>query len=71
MGTLAHLRTPEEEPHVRIDSGVREGDEIGIHYDPMIAKLCTHAADRDTATAHMADALDAFHIDGIQHNILI
>ena len=54
---------------VRNDTGVYEGGEISVFYDPMIAKLCTHAADRETATAHMADALDGFHIDGIQHNI--
>ncbi len=35
----------------------------------MIAKLCTHAPDRERAIAHMSDALDGFHIDGIQHNI--
>jgi propionyl-CoA carboxylase alpha chain len=54
---------------VRIDSGVREGDEISIFYDPMIAKLITHAPDRDAAIDAQADALDAYAIEGIRHNI--
>ena len=54
---------------IRIDSGVVEGSEISIFYDPMIAKLCTHAPSRDAAIDAMADALDAFAIDGIRHNI--
>ncbi|MEM8688119.1 MAG: acetyl/propionyl/methylcrotonyl-CoA carboxylase subunit alpha, partial [Pseudomonadota bacterium] len=61
--------TDESGRTVRNDTGVYEGGEISVFYDPMIAKLCTHADDRATATAYMADALDAFHIDGIQHNI--
>jgi propionyl-CoA carboxylase alpha chain len=48
---------------------VFEGGEISIYYDPMIAKLCTHAATREQAIDLMADALDQFHIDGIRHNI--
>ena len=73
-GRLVRYQPPEESTDedgrtVRNDTGVYEGGEISVFYDPMIAKLCTHAGDRDTATAHMADALDAFHIDGIQHNI--
>ncbi len=54
---------------VRIDSGVVEGSDISIFYDPLIAKLCTHASNRETAIEAMADALDAFSIDGIRHNI--
>jgi propionyl-CoA carboxylase alpha chain len=53
---------------VRNDTGVYEGGEISINYDPMIAKLVTHAPTRDEAISHMADALDAFYIDGIRHN---
>jgi propionyl-CoA carboxylase alpha chain len=48
---------------------VYEGGEISIYYDPMIAKLCTHAPDRPTAIRAMADALDGFFIDGIRHNV--
>lgn len=54
---------------VRNDTGVVEGSEISMFYDPMIAKLVTHAADRATAIDAMSDALDGFLIDGIQHNI--
>ena len=54
---------------VRNDTGVVEGDEISIYYDPMIAKLITHAPTRAQAIAAQADALDAFTIDGIRHNI--
>jgi propionyl-CoA carboxylase alpha chain len=54
---------------VRNDTGVYEGGEISIHYDPMIAKLVTHAPDRPGAIDAQATALDAFLIDGIRHNI--
>jgi propionyl-CoA carboxylase alpha chain len=54
---------------VRNDTGVFEGGEISIYYDPMIAKLCTHAPTRLKAIDAMADALDNFRIEGINHNI--
>ena len=54
---------------VRNDTGVYEGGEISIFYDPMIAKLVTHAATREEAIDAQSDALDAFVIDGIRHNI--
>ena len=54
---------------MRNDTGVFEGGEISIHYDPMIAKLVTHAPDRLGAIDAQATALDAFVIDGIRHNI--
>jgi propionyl-CoA carboxylase alpha chain len=66
-------RPPEEKMEksvtVRNDTGVFEGGEISIWYDPMIAKLCTHAATRAEAISAMSDALDSFVIGGIQHNI--
>ena len=73
-GRLVRYRPPEEGTTedgltVRNDTGVFEGGEISVYYDPMIAKLCTHGPDRESAINHMADALDAFHVDGIQHNI--
>ena len=73
-GRLVRYRPPAEgggegAPVVRNDTGVFEGGEISIYYDPMIAKLCTHAADRDKAISAMSQALDAFYIDGIQHNV--
>ena len=54
---------------VRNDTGVFEGGEIPVYYDPMIAKLCTHGKTRQQAIAAMSDALDAFYIDGIEDNI--
>ncbi|MHB8287052.1 MAG: acetyl-CoA carboxylase biotin carboxylase subunit [Caulobacteraceae bacterium] len=54
---------------VRNDSGVREGDEISMFYDPMIAKLCTHAPTREAAVAGMGQALEDFLIEGVGHNI--
>ncbi len=54
---------------VRIDDGVYEGAEISIYYDPMIAKLIVHGADRDAAVERLCDALDRFYIAGPQHNV--
>jgi propionyl-CoA carboxylase alpha chain len=72
-GRLTRYRPPAEGTHdgvtVRNDTGVFEGGEISIHYDPMIAKLVTHAPDRLAAIDAQATALDAFVIDGIRHNI--
>jgi propionyl-CoA carboxylase alpha chain len=73
IGRLVRYRPPAEEARggitVRNDTGVYEGGEISMFYDPMIAKLVTHAPTRDAAISAQADALDAFYIDGIQHNI--
>jgi len=72
-GRLVKYRPPMEGTiegvTVRNDTGVYEGGEISIHYDPMIAKLVTHAGDRQRAIEAQANALDAFVIDGIRHNI--
>jgi propionyl-CoA carboxylase alpha chain len=72
-GRLVRYRPPAEGSRrgvtVRNDTGVYEGGEISIHYDPMIAKLVTHAPDRLAAIDAQATALDAFVIDGIRHNI--
>jgi propionyl-CoA carboxylase alpha chain len=73
IGRLSRYRPPAEtrkgDVTVRVDTGVVEGSEISRYYDPMIAKLVTHAPSRDQAVAAQADALDAFVIDGIRHNI--
>jgi propionyl-CoA carboxylase alpha chain len=72
-GRLTRYRPPAEGASdgatVRIDAGVVEGDEISLFYDPLIAKLMTHAPTREQALAAQADALDAFVIDGIRHNV--
>ena len=72
-GRLVTYRPPAEGHRdgitVRNDTGVFEGGEISIYYDPMIAKLVTHAGDRLTAIEAQARALDDFVIEGIRHNI--
>ena len=72
-GRLTRYRPPQEQTAngvtVRNDTGVYEGGEISLYYDPMIAKLVTHAPTRAAAIAAQSDALDAFVIDGIRHNI--
>jgi len=72
-GRLTRYRPPAERIAagitVRNDTGVYEGGEISLFYDPMIAKLVTHAPSRDAAVDAQAGALDAFVIDGIRHNI--
>ena len=73
IGRLVRYRPPAEGEHdgvtVRNDTGVAEGGEISLYYDPMIAKLVTHAKTRVEAIDAQADALDAFTIEGIRHNI--
>jgi len=73
IGRLVRYREPEAGERdgrtIRVDSGVEEGGEISMFYDPMIAKLCTHGPDRLAAIDHMAWALDNFFIDGIEHNV--
>lgn len=68
IGRLTRYRAPQGE-NVRVDTGVYEGGEISMHYDPMIAKLVTFGADRDLAIQAMSHALDGFYIRGVQHNI--
>jgi propionyl-CoA carboxylase alpha chain len=73
VGRLVRYRPPPEEVRgevtIRNDTGVIEGGEISLYYDPMIAKLITHAATRLEAIDVQAEALDAFTIEGIRHNI--
>ncbi|MCW4114789.1 acetyl/propionyl/methylcrotonyl-CoA carboxylase subunit alpha [Aurantimonas sp. MSK8Z-1] len=73
IGRLTRYRPPEEATRenvtLRNDTGVVEGSEISLHYDPMIAKLCTHAPTRPGAVDAMRDALDRFEIEGIEHNV--
>ena len=54
---------------IRVDSGVVEGSEVSMFYDPMIAKVCAHGPDRATATARLGAALDSFYIRGPGHNV--
>ncbi|MFQ5634989.1 MAG: acetyl-CoA carboxylase biotin carboxylase subunit, partial [Gammaproteobacteria bacterium] len=69
IGRLVHYRPPAESATVRVDTGIMEGSEVSMFYDPMIAKLITWGDDRDGAIANMNDALDAYYIRGVNHNI--
>ncbi len=73
IGRLTRYRPPTkasgEGVTLRNDTGVAEGSEISLYYDPMIAKLVTHAPTRQQAIAAQADALDAFTIEGIRDNV--
>ncbi len=68
-GRLVYYRPPAEDDYVRIDTGVYEGGEVSMFYDPMVAKLVTWGKDRDEAIAKMRDALDQFVVRGIQTNL--
>ena len=65
-GRLTRLLLP---TGVRVDAGVEEGDEIGLGYDPMIAKLIAHGTDREDAIAQLASALDTTEIGGVTTNL--
>ena len=74
IGRLTRYNPPAEGKQddgtiVRNDTGVYEGGEISMYYDPMIAKLCTWAPDRAAAIAAMSEALDNFEVEGIGHNL--
>lgn len=69
IGRLVRYRPPAENENVRVDTGVYEGGEISMYYDPMIAKLVTYGPDRETTTRTMQRALDEFEIAGVRHNI--
>ncbi len=67
-GRLVRYRPPAAMDNVRIDDGVREGDEVTAFYDPLIAKVVTHGVTRQEAISEQARALDAFEVRGISHN---
>ncbi|PKG81225.1 3-methylcrotonyl-CoA carboxylase [Colwellia sp. 75C3] len=68
-GQLNLLKTPLESKHVRIDTGVRQGDEVSVFYDPMIAKLIVWDESREKALQRLAKALREYRIDGVTTNI--
>ena len=68
-GVLRHLRPPAEGPHVRVETGVLEGDAISIHYDPMIAKLVVWDENRDAALRRLCTALGDYQVAGTTTNI--
>lgn len=69
VGRLVRYAPPEQSESIRVDTGVYEGGEISLYYDPMIAKLIASGATRDEARARLRDALNEFCIRGVTHNI--
>jgi len=65
VGRLSQYKEPRHVPGVRIDSGIVEGSEISIYYDPLIAKLCTWGRTRNESIARMAEALDSYVVRGL------
>lgn len=68
-GKIAYLNQPQESAHVRVDTGVRQGDEVSVFYDPMIAKLVVWDEDRDRALNRLTKALSEYQIGGMTTNI--
>uniref|UniRef100_A0AAR2KDP8 Methylcrotonoyl-CoA carboxylase subunit alpha, mitochondrial n=1 Tax=Pygocentrus nattereri TaxID=42514 RepID=A0AAR2KDP8_PYGNA len=68
-GHLRHLSTPQPDEHTRIETGVREGDEVSVHYDPMIAKLVVWGEDRSAALKKLRYCLRQYNIVGLSTNI--
>jgi len=68
-GRLALLQMPPAADWLRIDSGIRAGDEVSVHYDPMIAKLIVWGQDRKQAQQRLVDALSRYHIAGLPTNL--
>ena len=69
IGRLVRYIPPEGDESVRVDTGVGEGSEISMYYDPMIAKLVSYGATRDEAIEEMRRALDGYYIRGVNHNM--
>jgi 3-methylcrotonyl-CoA carboxylase alpha subunit len=69
IGRLVHLAAPATHADVRVDTGVRSGDDISPWYDPMIAKLIAHGDDRETALRRLSEALSAYEIVGVATNV--
>jgi 3-methylcrotonyl-CoA carboxylase alpha subunit len=68
-GRIEHLRQPQDTAHVRVDSGVQEGDEVGVHYDPMLAKLIAWDLDRPSALQRLRTALAEYQVTGVATNL--
>ncbi len=68
-GTLTYLQAPEENRHVRVDTGVLQGDEVSMYYDPMIAKLIVWDENRERALVRLARALSEYRVSGVTTNI--
>ena len=71
VGTLRHLCAPAENANVRVDTGVREGDVVSAHYDPMLAKLIVWDETREAALRRLARALAEYEIVGVRTNLAL
>jgi len=69
IGRLVEYQAPAESDTVRVDTGIEEGGEVSMFYDPLIAKLITYGETREQAIENMNDALDSYYIRGVSHNI--
>uniref|UniRef100_A0A8C6ZQ97 Propionyl-CoA carboxylase alpha chain, mitochondrial n=1 Tax=Nothoprocta perdicaria TaxID=30464 RepID=A0A8C6ZQ97_NOTPE len=69
IGKLTQYQEPLHLPSVRVDSGIQQGSDISIYYDPMISKLITYGSNRAEALKRMEEALDNYVIRGVTHNI--
>lgn len=69
IGFLKKYQEPKAHEHIRIDTGVQEGSEISMYYDPMISKLITWGKDRETAMTLMDNAIDEYVVQGVAHNL--
>uniref|UniRef100_A0A8C4V9A8 Propionyl-CoA carboxylase subunit alpha n=1 Tax=Falco tinnunculus TaxID=100819 RepID=A0A8C4V9A8_FALTI len=69
IGKLSQYQEPLHVPSVRVDSGIQQGSDISIYYDPMISKLITYGSNRAEALKRMEEALDNYVIRGVAHNI--
>ena len=68
-GSIVHLNTPEESAHIRIDTGIRQGDAVSVYYDPLIAKLIVWDVNRSATLARLRGALYEFQVVGVSTNI--
>ncbi|XP_015587361.1 methylcrotonoyl-CoA carboxylase subunit alpha, mitochondrial isoform X1 [Cephus cinctus] len=68
-GPLLYLRTPETSENVRVETGVRQGDEVSVHYDPMIAKLVVWGKNREEALSILRGKLSEYDIVGVETNV--
>jgi 3-methylcrotonyl-CoA carboxylase alpha subunit len=68
-GRVSHLRWPETSDHVRVDTGIRKGDEVGLNYDPLLAKIVTWGEDRAAALARLQGALGGTQLLGLRNNL--
>ncbi|KXI29992.1 acetyl/propionyl/methylcrotonyl-CoA carboxylase subunit alpha [Paraglaciecola hydrolytica] len=68
-GRIQLLQMPEESEYLRIDTGIVEGDDVSVYYDPMLAKLIVWDENRDKALSRMTRALSEFHVEGLSTNL--